>query len=164
MDFDGRYQLRELISEGNGGKLYHAVRREGEKEAQVLVKELSQEQGLSGGEELRLLSLSHPRLLSYEAVFEGRFLVMEELSGISLARELERMGSFPENEVISILSGICEGLTYLHGQTPPFVHGDLKPSNIIWTEKGPVIIDLDGSLGNTAVRTQGFGTNGYAFS
>jgi len=45
---------------------------------------------------------------------------------------------FDEKKIISILKQIANGLVYLHSSSPPIIHGDLKPSNIIFDNENNV--------------------------
>jgi len=43
-----------------------------------------------------------------------------------------------EKKIISILKQIVHGLIYLHSSSPPIIHGDLKPTNIIFDNENNV--------------------------
>jgi len=45
---------------------------------------------------------------------------------------------FDEKRIISILKQIVLGLIYLHSSSPPIIHGDLKPTNIIFDNENNV--------------------------
>ncbi|KAF8299933.1 kinase-like protein [Clavulina sp. PMI_390] len=47
------------------------------------------------------------------------------------------------NEVSGIVIGISRGVAYLHSRTPPVIHGDLHPGNILVDESGnPFLCDF----------------------
>jgi len=64
------------------------------------------------------------------------YLVMELLSGESLARRIERTGPLPLAAVAPIITQIARGLSVAHAEG--VVHRDLKPSNVF------VVLDEDG--------------------
>ena len=49
---------------------------------------------------------------------------------------------FSTSELEEILVQSLSALVYLHGQTPPFVHRDIKPDNILMQSRAPVHIKL----------------------
>ncbi len=61
---------------------------------------------------------------------EGRpcFIAMELLEGEGLFDRLRRQGALPAEEVVAILSQVCDGLEAAHGKG--VVHRDLKPENV----------------------------------
>ncbi len=42
--------------------------------------------------------------------------------------------------MIDIARQLCEVLAYLHGFTPPIIYRDMKPSNVMLTPKGRVVL------------------------
>lgn len=69
------------------------------------------------------------------------YLVMEYVEGRNLEEELAaRGGPLPEGLVIDIARQLCDVLAYLHGCTPPIVYRDMKPSNVMLTPKGRVVL------------------------
>ncbi len=88
-------------------------------------------------EATRLAKLQHaglPTWLEHFVRREGRtgalWLVQAHVAGIPLAR-LVRERSFSESEVLARLEQLAELLAYLHGQSPPVVHGAITPSNVV---------------------------------
>ena len=66
---------------------------------------------------------------------------MEYVEGRNLEEELAvRGGPLPEGLVIDIARQLCDVLAYLHGSTPPIVYRDMKPSNVMLTPKGRVVL------------------------
>jgi len=57
-------------------------------------------------------------------------MVMEKMHH-SLRGVVERYTNIPNNVKLSILNEVCLGLRYLHSRTPPIVHRDLTPNNIL---------------------------------
>lgn len=122
------------------------------------------------GEAHTLASLNHPNLapvLDYFAVSDGWVLVMGYVPGDSLANLQKRLGGpFGEEQVIEWSIELCNVLDYLHRQKPPLVFRDLKPSNIMRTPEGKVML-IDFGIVRTFKEGQHqdtvqLGTPGYA--
>ena len=62
--------------------------------------------------------------------FKLPVIVMEKMQ-FSLRGLLEKCSDLPMNKLAVILNDICLGLQYLHTRTPPIVHRDLTPNNIL---------------------------------
>lgn len=86
-------------------------------------------------EEARTLqSLHHPGIPAMFDFFIERqrnFMVMEFIEGENLQTTLEKIGAQPLGNVIKWGSQICNILEYLSSRTPPVVHQDIKPANVI---------------------------------
>ncbi|MFE7762563.1 serine/threonine-protein kinase [Streptomyces sp. NPDC057438] len=105
----------------------------------------------------------HPRLIRMldsivlsepgDPVLDGSVVLVMERAEHSLRRLLERDGPGPaEAERARLLTEICEGLAHLHGTG--WVHGDLKPDNVLIMADGSVrlsdfglAVELDGTHG-----------------
>lgn len=53
-----------------------------------------------------------------------------------------RQRPISDDEVLTILHQSLSALTYLHGQTPPIVHRDIKPGNILVQSRDPLHVKL----------------------
>ncbi|WP_322480589.1 protein kinase domain-containing protein, partial [Thermogemmatispora sp.] len=102
-----------------------------------------------------LLDLNHPCIPRVRDFFveEGRhYLVMDFIEGRTLAKVLEEEGNVagvngargvPEARARSWAQQICNVLSYLHRQNPPIIFRDLKPSNIMVTDRDEIkLIDF----------------------
>ena len=143
-DFLARYEPIECLSlKQESETLYVKDRRSG---AFAVAKCYTDKTLLSRDTEGRILcSLHHnglPRFLGeYES--DGMLCVLREyVKGVTLAELLEE-APLKEQEAMPILLQLCDILTYLHSQSPPVIHRDLKPQNIILTDDGTVkLIDF----------------------
>ncbi len=96
-------------------------------------------------QEARLLaSLRHPNLPRVTDYFvienQGQYLVMDYIQGEDLKTRIEREGKIPVAEAVTIGVALCDALEYLHAQTPPVVHRDIKPGNVRITPEGHVFL------------------------
>jgi serine/threonine protein kinase len=91
-----------------------------------------------------LAQLKHPAIPAISDRFDDQnrhYLVMEYVEGRNLEEEFAvRGGPLPEGLVIDIARQLCDVLAYLHGLVPPVVYRDMKPSNVMMTEKGRVVL------------------------
>lgn len=85
----------------------------------------------------RLATLQHPALpawIEHLVRRDGRsgalWLVQDGVAGTPLAR-LARERSFDEAELLGRLEQLADLLRYLHGQSPPIVHGGITPSSVL---------------------------------
>src|SRR5713101_1168017 len=142
-----------------------------------LSQALSDDFPLSGGvntdrflrEALLLARLSHPAIPTlYDYFFEDGcwYLVMEYLPGPTLATYMRQYAPLPPLEALNYAMQLCDVLDYLHQQELPVVFRDLKPSNVILSPEGRLmLVDFgiaryfkEGQINDTT----DFGSPGYA--
>ena len=91
-----------------------------------------------------LAQLKHSAIPAISDRFDHQnrhYLVMEYVEGRNLEEEFAvRGGPLPEGLVIDIARQLCDVLAYLHGLVPPVIYRDMKPSNVMLTEKGRVVL------------------------
>jgi serine/threonine protein kinase len=91
-----------------------------------------------------LAQLKHSAIPAISDRFDHQnrhYLVMEYVEGRNLEEELaQRGGPLPEGLVIDIARQLCDVLAYLHGLKPPIIYRDLKPSNVMLTGNGRVVL------------------------
>ena len=91
-----------------------------------------------------LAQLKHPAIPAITDRFDDQnrhYLVMEYVEGRDLEEEIVvNGGPFAEGLVIDIGRQLCDVLAYLHSSTPPVVYRDMKPSNVMLTPKGRVVL------------------------
>ena len=169
---DGRFVITGSLGEGSQGHTYDGVdKREGRpvaiKRFDVRFAKTWKDAELAEREARVLQSLSHPRLPEYIDHFEqdgALYLVMEKIEGESLAVLHRRGGLLSEREVRRFLGDASEVLDYLHRRTPPVIHRDLKPGNVIrrpdgsfaFVDFGAVRDKLRPEGGSTVVGTFGY--------
>lgn len=93
-----------------------------------------------------LRKIDHQRVSKVLDVFhreESTYLLIEHASGVDLRKLIEEDGAVSETTAIDWALEICDIMTALHGHSPPIVHRDLTPDNLILDEEGHVrIIDF----------------------
>jgi O-acetyl-ADP-ribose deacetylase (regulator of RNase III) len=135
----GRYELLEEVGRGGMATTYRAHDRLQDRPVALrMVTDLP-----DGRRYLRALeqearvatSLSHPNLATvydYGTVDGVPFLASELVGrGETLGRWLVEQRPAPVGGALPILAQVAAALDYLHGQAPPIVCGDLKPSNVL---------------------------------
>ncbi len=134
---DGTYRLDRLVGEGGMGAVYEAThaRLAGRYAIKVLLREFSDRPEIRArfDREARITSLlQHPNIvqvIDWNSTTDGTsYLVMEFLSGESLASRLARVGRLPAPVVADVVEQIAAGLAAAHAHG--VVHRDLKPDNI----------------------------------
>lgn len=113
-----------------------------------------------------LTNLTHPRIPRLLEQFQTeapprRFLVLAYLAGESLRQRLQRSGPLTESQAKSMARQALEILVYLHGFSPPVIHRDLKPDNLLLDMDQLSLIDFGavkdlGSSQGTVVGTFGY--------
>ena len=119
-----------------------------------------------------LASLDHPAIPRYVDAFTEEsddeislFLVQEFVEGRTLADELEDGRRWTEEELVRDAEQLLEALAYLHGRSPPVIHRDVKPSNVIRRRDGKLALVDFGAVQNVLPASTGgstvIGTPGY---
>src|SRR5579871_369765 len=91
-----------------------------------------------------LAQLKHSAIPAISDRFDDQnrhYLVMEYVEGRNLEEEFAVRGApLPEGLVIDVARQLCDVLAYLHGLSPPVIYRDMKPSNVMLTASGRVVL------------------------
>lgn len=141
-----RYRIDKQIGQGGMGAVYIATdERFG---SMVAIKEtLCMDDSFRKAieREARLLnSLKHsalPRVSDHFEENNGQFLVMEYIEGEDLCCVLDQRGEpFAVDQVMHWADKLLDALSYLHNQSVPVIHRDIKPQNLKLTPRGEIIL------------------------
>jgi serine/threonine protein kinase len=149
----GRFKIRRIIGHGGMGSIYlvddlklegrQCALKEVEHDRTLPVEVVQQARDQFLREATVLARLDHPNLPKVSDFFSigaRDYLVMDYVPGNDLRTlmlEARQRGEFlPESEVLSWANQIADALGYLHNQTPPILHRDIKPGNLKVTPSG----------------------------
>lgn len=168
---EGRFVITGVIASGGQAITYEGLDKlKGER---VAIKRFSVRGASSWKEvelaerEARVLSgLDHPSLPKLTTHFEEHgalYLVLEYVEGSTLD-QLRSSHRLSQSDVTDYLKQVADILHYLHGQSPPIVHRDIKPRNLIRRPDGRIVLVDFGSVrdrlrpegGSTVVGTFGY--------
>jgi len=140
----GSYEIQSLIGAGGMGEVYLAYDTDLKRE--VAIKLLPDAFARDPDRVARfrreaqlLASLNHHNIATIYGLIESgpsKGLVMEYVSGETLAERVQREGPVPLDEALGIASQICEALEHAHEKN--VIHRDLKPANVKLTPEGKV--------------------------
>lgn len=147
---EGRYEVRNKIATGGQAKIYSAF--DTHLRCMVAVKELVLP--INAGADVRnrsfanvkneaalLSKLTHPgivKLLDNFVEDHRAYLVLEHIEGTSLRTLVKDQGALAPEVVARVATQICDFLDYIHSQSPPVVHRDLTPDNLMIMQDGTV--------------------------
>jgi TPR repeat protein len=156
----GRYRLKELLSKSEHDRVYSAVGDRGEVAVKVVLARDDDWATISEFERMaRTLQSSKskvaPQIFGWEKGGLGRLIIArEKLQGHTLEDRV-RGGQRPNAaQWRKLLEDLLSLLSDLHRLTPPLLHRDIRPANILFREAGnwwPVLVDFDPRAGSATV-------------
>lgn len=140
----GDFELKKRLGKGGMGEVFLA--RQISLDRMVALKTLSKELAKKGDfvarferEAKSMAKIDHPNVVKIYAVdsFKGiHFAAIEYIDGQSIQRWLDQLGRFSVADAIYVAIVSAEALKHAHSQN--MVHRDIKPDNILVTQKGIV--------------------------
>lgn len=144
----GRYEIKAKIGEGGMGTVFEAIDPILERKVALKVAKISSgaDTDLKQSRTERFLKEArlaaqfiHPNIaITYDAGIEKGLLYMalEFVDGKGLQTHTRVQQLLPIAQVLEIVYNVCYALDYIH--TKGYLHLDIKPSNIMLTQKGEV--------------------------
>jgi serine/threonine-protein kinase len=90
-----------------------------------------------------LMKLDHPhvvKVLDYFAASGRNYMMLEYVNGRDLRQYVKQNGRVREAVVLEWAEQIASVLQYLHQQTPPVIHRDFTPDNIVVRDDGQIVV------------------------
>jgi tRNA A-37 threonylcarbamoyl transferase component Bud32 len=134
-------EVLELLGRGGMGAVYKARQRDLHRivALKILPPELARDPAFGERfvrEARALASLNHPHIVTIHDFGQAQgvyYLLMEYVDGVNL-RQAQQAGRIEPEQVLGIISQICEALQYAHEEG--VVHRDIKPENILLDRRG----------------------------
>src|SRR5438067_11331768 len=137
------YEVERFLGEGAFAEVYRVKHRFLGRQAMKVFKShamTTEEIERMLGEAIMLSRIGHPNIVRvFDAnVTEARgveygFFTMEYVAGGTLEQFWKSHGDqfVPVEKTVEIIRQVCRGLAVAHCETPPIVHRDIKPQNIL---------------------------------
>ncbi|MFB6350874.1 MAG: protein kinase [Bradymonadaceae bacterium] len=157
-----RYERQSVLDRGANATTYLARDRKTDrrcavKELRIGEAESFQAIRLFEREASVLEQLDHPNIPSYIDDFQrddedgvALYIVQEYVDGPTLAEAMETQ-RWSEDEILELLADLLDVADYLHDRSPPVVHRDIKPDNVILADGDQLALVDFGSV-KSAVR------------
>lgn len=152
---DNEFKIIDQLGVGGQGTAYLAITQPG---AEVVLKEFIlpvyvdinvRKSALERMQnEVQILKrLDNPRIVKLTDFFiedHRGYLVLERIDGLSLRGIVQKEHRMNEERVLNLALQMCEMLKYLHNLTPPVVHRDFTPENLILASDGTLkLVDFN---------------------
>ena len=164
--FLDHYDQMECLASRNGLETFLVRERSSDRLCIAKCYDRSVYTGATGSDILQ--SLHHEGLPAFLAEFHNQSMfcvIREYVNGTPLDLYI-RDHPLEQAQIIRLCIRLCDILICLHEQTPPVIHRDIKPQNIIIRNNGmPVLIDFDAARifkSDAAADTLFLGTRAYA--
>lgn len=134
---DNKYEILKQIGKGGTAVVYLAMNQRSNqqwviKEIDNMQKNIDMERVLKEAQMMK--NFDHPAIPRIVDILDEdnfTYIVMDYVSGQSLAYELKYNGPQPQEVVVDWAKQLCNVLVYLHSLDTPIIYHDLKPGNII---------------------------------
>ena len=146
--FADRYKLIRQLGRGGFAEVWLA--EDDMTKVQVAVKVYAPGTGLDDNgiklftQEFSLVfDMNHTNLLRpthFDCWDRMPYLIMPLIKNGSAFKYIAEGKSMPEDECWKLLHDVAAGLAYLHEKTPPLIHQDIKPDNILIDDEGRYLI------------------------
>jgi serine/threonine-protein kinase len=160
---NNRYRIIKRLGAGGQGTAY--LSEDQEKKCEIVLKEtilpvfadiISRKQAIEDfhKEAFALESVRHPNIVKFIRSFvcdHRAYLVLEYIKGQTLKSKIEGEGPCSPEEAVSFGKQMCDILLALHKSSPPLIHRDFTPDNLIINEDGRIIL-LDFAIAVTGGR------------
>jgi serine/threonine protein kinase len=143
--FNNRYFLERMLGRGNFSEVWLA--KDTKTNIKVALKIYAPATGLDdeglnvfAREFSLVVNANHKNLLKplyYDSCDRKPFLVLPYCERGSILKDV---GKFTENDAWRLLRDVASGLAWLHGMTPPVIHQDIKPDNVMIGDNGDFMI------------------------
>ena len=90
-----------------------------------------------------LASLEHENIVKVIDVFEENntsYIVMPFIEGITLQQLVNQKGKLDYEMAVNYIAQISEAIGYIHSLTPPLLHRDIAPDNVIITPENRIVL------------------------
>ncbi len=118
-----------------------------------IIKEFISATGKKSNDYNVLRRLKHPGIPGICDAFDengAMYLVMEYVEGQDAREYVNKNGVMLESEASAVILGVLEVLDYMHSLKPkPYIHGDIKPKNVLLGEQRVVLIDFGSTEDNS---------------
>ncbi|EDM44935.1 holliday junction DNA helicase [unidentified eubacterium SCB49] len=149
---DGKYNVTFFLKKGSYAESYRVKDQDGKTKLLKLFSysKLDRTQFDNNGDILEveiLKKIKHPNLVAYcdnsELLLENQkyaYVILDFISGETLADKMKRDHTLNPYEAKDIISGVLNGLNYLHSLENPIIHNDITNLNIMTDLSGKVAV------------------------